>query len=152
AKGRSGSMSVNDIAPRVSIVMANYNGAAHIAAAVRSVLRQTETSLELIVSDDGSDDDSLACARAAADGDPRLVVVGAKRRSGPAAARNRALAVARGGWLAIVDNDDYIEPGRLARLIDAAEADGADIAADDLLVFYEDGSQQPHAHLRGGLA
>ena len=52
---------------RVSVIMANLNGAAHIAAAVRSVLRQTERSLELIVSDDGSSDDSLAQARDAAE-------------------------------------------------------------------------------------
>lgn len=138
---------------RVSVIMANLNGAAHIAAAVRSVLRQTERSLELIVSDDGSSDDSLAQARDAADGDPRLVLLKSEAaRTGPAAARNRALAVARGKWIAVVDNDDFIAAERLERLINAAEAEGADIAADDLLTFYQDGSRPPHAHLRGALA
>lgn len=138
---------------RVSVVMANLNGAAHIAAAVRSVLRQTERALELIISDDGSTDDSLARAREAAAGDERLVIVRSDAaRTGPAAARNRALAVARGIWIAVVDNDDFIAPERIERLINAAEAEGADIAADDLLTFYEDGSRAPHAHLRGALA
>lgn len=139
--------------PRVSVVMANLNGAAHIGAAVRSVLRQTERSLELIVSDDGSDDDSLAHAAEAAAGDPRIVLLRSeKRRTGPAAARNRALAVAHGRWVAIVDNDDFIHPERLERLIDAAEADGADIAADDLLTFYDDIDRAPHPHLHGAMA
>jgi glycosyltransferase involved in cell wall biosynthesis len=139
--------------PLVSVIMANLNGAADIAEAVRSVLRQTERSLELIVSDDGSSDGSLEIALAAANGDRRLVILkSAQLRSGPAAARNRALAVARGRWIAPVDNDDVIHPERLARLIRAAEADGADVAADDLLVFYEDGARAPHAHLRGKLA
>ncbi len=138
--------------PRVSVVMANYNGAAHIAAAVRSVLRQTETSLELIVSDDGSTDESLAIARAAAEGDPRLVIVRGAGRSGPAAARNRALSVARGAWVVIVDNDDYIARDRVERLVAAAERDKADIAADDLITFYEDGARLPHGHLRGAFA
>jgi len=135
-------------APRVSVIMANLNGAAHIAAAVRSVLRQTETDLELIVSDDGSTDASIDLARAAADGDPRLRILTSERaRSGPAAARNRALAEARGRWIAIVDNDDYIDRARLERLIGAAEADGADITADDLLTFYDSVEREPHGHL-----
>jgi glycosyltransferase involved in cell wall biosynthesis len=139
--------------PLVSVIMANLNGAAHIEAAVRSVLRQTETSLELIISDDGSRDASLERARAAAAGDPRLVLLAHEGApTGPAAARNRALRVAHGRWIAIVDNDDYIHPERLQHLIGQAERDGADIAADDMLVFYQNGQHAPHAHLRGRLA
>ncbi len=146
-------MNQNAPTPLVSVIMANLNGAAHIAAAVRSVLRQTERSLELIVSDDGSADNSLAIAVAMAQGDARLVLLKSETApSGPAAARNRALARARGRWIAIVDNDDVIHPERLERLIRAAEADGADVVADDLLVFYEDGLRPPHAHLRGAYA
>lgn len=139
--------------PRVSVIMANLNGAPHIDPAVRSVLRQTEPALELIISDDGSSDDSLARAAQAAAGDARLIVLRSEASpSGPAAARNRAMARARGRWIAIVDNDDFIEPHRLAHLIDAAERDGADIAADDLNTFYDDGARPPHRHLRGSLA
>jgi glycosyltransferase involved in cell wall biosynthesis len=146
-------MNEGTVTPLVSVIMANLNGAAHIAEAVRSVLRQTEPSLELIVSDDGSSDASLEIAEAAANGDPRLVLLkGERARTGPAAARNRALAIARGRWIAVIDNDDVIHPERLERLIRAADADRADIAADDLLVFYDDGSRAPHAHLDGALA
>ncbi len=133
--------------PLVSVVMANFNGAAHIGAAVRAVLRQSLSDLELIVSDDGSDDNSLSRARAAAAGDPRLIVLAHGERAGPAAARNRALNAARGTWIAIVDNDDLIHPDRLERLIGAATRDKADIAADDLLTFYQDGARAPHPHL-----
>jgi GT2 family glycosyltransferase/glycosyltransferase involved in cell wall biosynthesis len=133
--------------PLVSVIMANCNGAAHIAAAVRSVLRQTLGALELIVSDDGSSDDSLALARAAAGGDARLLVLTHPVQTGPAAARNRALKAASGRWIAIVDNDDLIRPERLQRLVDAAERDRADIAADDLITFYEDSARKAHAHL-----
>lgn len=146
-------MNANAAAPRVSVIMANLNGAAHIAAAVRSVLRQTETRLELIISDDGSADDSLDRARQAAAGDPRLIILTSEQaRTGPAAARNRALSRARGAWIAIVDNDDAIHPERLERLINAAEAEGANIVADDLLTFYDSVEKAPHPHLRGALA
>lgn len=134
--------------PLVSVVMANFNGAAHIGAAVRAVLRQSLADLELIVADDGSRDDSLALSRAAAAGDPRLIVLTHDAQTGPAAARNRALKAANGRWIAIVDNDDLIHPERLQRLIAAAERDRADIAADDLLTFYEDAARAPHPHLR----
>lgn len=133
--------------PTVSVIMANYNGAAHIADAVRSVLDQSQRSLELILADDGSSDDSLDRALVAAHDDARLVVVRGGGRTGPAATRNRALSLARGRWVAIVDNDDLIEPNRLARLIQAAESDAADVAADNLMTFYEDGARAPHPHL-----
>ena len=140
-------MTPGTASPRVSIIMANLNGAAHIADAVRSVLTQTEASLELILCDDGSTDDSLARAEAASTGDARLVVVRGGGRTGPAATRNRGLALAKGDWVAVVDNDDLIEADRLKRLCDAAEADGADIAADNLLTFYEGSARAEHTHL-----
>jgi succinoglycan biosynthesis protein ExoO len=136
-------------APLISVLMANRNAAPFIGAAVRSVLGQTLGSLELILADDASTDDSVARACAAAAGDPRLIVLHASEPGGPAAARNRAFAAARGRWIAIVDSDDVLQRERLARLVSAAETDGADIAADNLLVFYQDRSRRPHFHLRG---
>jgi succinoglycan biosynthesis protein ExoO len=132
--------------------MANFNGEAHIETAVRSVLDQTLTSLELVLSDDGSTDRSLERARTAARGDDRLRIVVGGSRSGPAAARNRAIAAARGEWLAIVDSDDAIHRERLERLIATGERDGADIVADDLLVFHENHAARPHAFLTGARA
>jgi succinoglycan biosynthesis protein ExoO len=70
----------DDMSTRVSVIMANLNGAAHIAEAVRSVLSQTEPALELLLCDDGSTDDSLARAEAAAAGDARLRIVPAQSR------------------------------------------------------------------------
>lgn len=121
--------------PRVSVVMANFRGAAHLAQAMASVLAQTERQLELIVADDASDDDSLAIARDMGARDARVRVIASPRNQGPAATRNMALDAATGEWIAIVDSDDVIHPERLARLIAAAEADGADLVADDLVYF-----------------
>lgn len=121
--------------PAVSVIMANFRGAAHLEAAMRAVLAQTERRLELILADDASDDDSVAIARAVAAGDDRVRVIASARNGGPAATRNLALDAARGDWIAIVDSDDLIHPERLARLIAAAEAAGADLVADDLVHF-----------------
>ncbi|MCR5880883.1 glycosyltransferase family 2 protein [Phenylobacterium sp. J367] len=128
--------------PRVSVVTANYNGARHLAEAVRSVLGQTLADLELIIVDDRSTDDSLAVIEAAAAGDPRVRVLVQPQNGGPGAARNRALDAVRGEWIAIFDSDDLMAPDRLERLVARAEADGADIVADNLMVF-QDGRDEP---------
>lgn len=121
--------------PVVSVVMANFRGAAHLEPAMCAVLDQSERRLELILADDASDDDSVAIAQAVAEGDPRVRVIASGRNQGPAATRNLALDAARGDWIAIVDSDDLIHPERLARLIAAAEGAGADLVADDLVHF-----------------
>lgn len=127
--------------PLVSVIMANFRGAAHLEAAMRAVLAQSERRLELILADDASDDDSVAIARAVAEGDGRVRVIASARNGGPAATRNLALDAARGDWIAIVDSDDLIHPERLARLVAAAEAAGADLVADDLVHFGAPGEQ-----------
>lgn len=121
--------------PLISVIMANYRGARYLAASMKAVLAQSEPRLELILADDASDDDSVAIARGIAAGDPRVKVIASPRNGGPAVTRNLALDAARGDWIAIVDSDDLIHPQRLARLVQAATAAGADIAADDLVHF-----------------
>lgn len=121
--------------PLVSVVMANFRGAAHLESAMRAVLAQSERRLELIVADDASDDDSVAIAQGIARGDDRVRVIAGAQNRGPAATRNLALDAARGEWIAVVDSDDLIHPQRLARLVAAAEGAGADLVADDLVHF-----------------
>lgn len=121
--------------PLVSVVTANRNGARHLAAAIRSVLEQSLADLELIVADDGSTDDSLAVIAAAAAGDPRVRVLAQESSGGPGAARNRALEVARGRWIAVFDSDDLMVPQRLEQLVARGEAEDCDVVVDNLMVF-----------------
>ncbi|MCB4825554.1 glycosyltransferase [Roseicella aerolata] len=137
--------------PLVSVVMANYNGAPYLAAAIRSALTQSLAGIEILLADDGSTDESLAIARAIAAEDPRLIVLPPAPNGGPGAARNRGLAAARGEWVAVMDSDDLMHPERLERLLAAATRDGVDIIADDMLAFFEDGSP-PQPMLHGRLA
>lgn len=107
------------------------------AAAIRSVLRQTLPSLELLVVGPG------ACEAAStpdAAGDARLIVI--------EGGRAQALASARGRWIATFDGADYFHPERLEKLVAAAERDHADIVLDDQLVFYAAAARRPHARLR----
>jgi GT2 family glycosyltransferase/glycosyltransferase involved in cell wall biosynthesis len=138
--------------PLVSVIVANYNGAAYLGDSLRSALAQNLTDLEIIVSDDASSDGSTAIVRRLMAEDGRIRLITSDVRRGPAAARNSALASARGKWLAVLDSDDMMHPARLETLTDLAEQDSADIVADDLLVFDSDHVAPPKPLLRGKFA
>ena len=133
--------------PVISVLIANYNGAAMLDSCLRSVLAQTLTAIEVIVVDDFSSDDSLAVVRRIAARDPRVLLFTSPVNGGPGAARNRGLDTARGRWIAVVDSDDLLHPERLQRLLASAEAAAADIAADNLLVFDDQGVVPPYVFM-----
>ena len=133
----------------VSVIMANYNGAAHLADAIRSAQSQSLRDLEIIVSDDASADDSIAIVTGLMAEDPRIRLVRGCHSGGPAAARNRALALAQGEWIAVMDSDDLMHPDRLTTLVEMARRDKADMVADNLVEFDTSGSKPPHPLLSG---
>jgi succinoglycan biosynthesis protein ExoO/succinoglycan biosynthesis protein ExoU len=120
----------------VSVVMPAFNAEAFIGAAISSAQAQTEARIEILVVDDGSTDRTGEIVRAAAAADERIRYVRMEINSGPAAARNRALALARGDWVALLDADDRYHPRRLERLIALGERTGADIVSDNLLLCH----------------
>jgi len=133
------SPTTSGLAPTISVIMANYRCAQHLPAALRSVLSQTVRDLEVIVSDDASPDDSVAAVQEFVRRDPRVRLVTTPQNGGPGAARNKALDLARGEWIAIVDSDDLIHPERFEIMLAEAKNLGADIVADDLMFFSEAG-------------
>jgi glycosyltransferase involved in cell wall biosynthesis len=100
-----------DIAPVVSIIMPTYNRAEFISAAISSVLRQTYESFELIVIDDGSTDETAQVIRSFTD---QRVLFVRQANHGRSAARNRALGMARGRYIAFLDSDDEYLPDKLS--------------------------------------
>jgi glycosyltransferase involved in cell wall biosynthesis len=94
--------------PLVSVVMIFLNPGPYLDDAVRSVLDQTETDLELILVDDGSSDGSLAAAHRWALRDPRVVPLAhpGGRNRGTGASRTLGVAHARGQWITFLDGDD----------------------------------------------
>lgn len=138
--------------PRVSVVMANFNGGKYLLDAIRSIQEQTERDLEIIVSDDASTDDSVQIVTRLQASDLRIRLLRSDCNRGPAAARNSAIDVATGEWIAIMDSDDLMHPERLATLLTAATRDGADIVADNLWVFFADHSRPMRPLLQGAWA
>jgi succinoglycan biosynthesis protein ExoO len=121
--------------PSVSVVIAAWNAEAFIAVAVESAFQQQGVALEVIVVDDASTDDTAGAVRALAR--PGLVYHRQARNGGPAAARNAGFALATGDWVAVLDADDRFDGQRLAKLVAAAKAAGADIAADNFWITSE---------------
>jgi len=98
--------------PRVSVVMAVYNGERFLRQAIDSILSQTYTDFEFIIADDGSTDGTgkiLGMYQ-----DRRIVRLKNEKNVGLAESLNRGLAIARGEFVARMDADDVSRPERLA--------------------------------------
>lgn len=117
----------------MGIIIPAWNAAPTIARAVRSALAQPEVG-EVIVVDDCSTDVTVEHALACDDGSGRLEIVRQPRNQGPAAARNLAIARSRADFIALLDADDFLLPGRFAPLL---AIDGWDMIADNI-VFVRD--------------
>jgi succinoglycan biosynthesis protein ExoO len=129
--------------------MANFNGARYLGGAIRSLMGQTTSSWELIFVDDASTDGSVALARDVTNGDRRVTILPLDENRGPGAARNQALNLVQGEWVAVLDSDDLMDPRRLELLLDRAARDRAVIVADNLLLFSET-APKPRPYLRSG--
>ena len=99
----------------VSVLIPAYNGAGLIEETLASLSAQTLTDWEAIVVDDCSQDSTRAVV--AAWPDPRVRLVLNEANSGPVRTRNRALAEARGRYIAALDQDDLCLPDRFARQV-----------------------------------
>ncbi|MER5494304.1 glycosyltransferase [Streptomyces sp. NPDC002490] len=111
--------------PLVSVVMPVYNSAATLGAAVRSVLTQTHSDLELLVTDDKSSDGSMDLLMEFARQDKRVLPGSAPEQGGAARARNLAIERARGEYVAFLDSDDMWLPEKTERQIEFAAAGSA---------------------------
>ena len=107
-------------APKISVIVPVYNVEKYIHRCVDSILAQTFTDFELILVDDGSPDNCGTICDEYAAKDSRIRVTH-QENQGQAAARNHAVAVARGEWVCFVDSDDMIHPQMLEHLYRAAQ-------------------------------
>ena len=102
----------------VSVITPAYRAAHVVGATIESVLRQTFADFELLVVDDVSPDDTVAVVEQYVERDPRVKLLRHAANQGPAGARNTALAVAGGRYVAFLDSDDLWLPQKLERHVD----------------------------------
>lgn len=131
--------------PEVSVVIATYNMGRFVSEAVESVLAQAAVELEVIVVDDGSDDDTLAVMEAfKADPRVRLVV---QQNQGQPRAKNAGIRASRGRFIAFCDADDYWLPNKLALQLPLFENNArVGVVCSSTLALQEDGQVRSHPH------
>jgi glycosyltransferase involved in cell wall biosynthesis len=104
--------------PAVSVLISSYNYGRFLGEAIESALRQSSPPLEVIVADDGSEDDSCEVAEAyARRGDPVLLVRGGHR--GMAGSLNAAFRASSGDIICLLDADDYFAPEKINLVVSA---------------------------------
>jgi succinoglycan biosynthesis protein ExoO len=128
-------------------VIPAFNSEGSIGPASDSALAQTMSSLEVIVVDDGSGDETHSVATKIAARDPRVRVFKNETNIGFSGTMNRGLREARGEWVASLDSDDTWRPERLERLL--AFADDSDVIADDIAIA-PDNSTDRHGGFQPG--
>lgn len=101
--------------PKLSVIIPVYNRAGLVQGAIDSVLAQAFANHEVLVIDDGSTDDTAE--KVSRNRDPRVRLIRNAENLGIPRTRQRGLEAARGTYVALLDSDDRMRPGRLARQV-----------------------------------
>ncbi len=119
----------------LSVVIVNWNSKDHLATCLESLRKQTHRELDVIVVDNGSTDGSIELV---ATRFPDVTLIRAGENLGFAEGCNRGLKLARGPWVAMLNNDAFAEPEWAAALVREAESAAANVGTlQSLMVFQE---------------
>ncbi len=113
--------------PLITVIVPVYNVEAYLPRCVESIIKQTYHNIEIILVDDGSTDNSGSLCDEFAKKDKRILVIHQKN-AGISAARNSALDLAKGEYIAFIDSDDYISEHMISTLYEKLEQTKADMA------------------------
>ncbi len=131
--------------PKLSFIVPVYNTAPYLSTCLDSLLSQTRKDFEIIAVDDGSTDQSLSILQSYQEQNPHCLHVFHQENGGLSEARNRAMAEARGEYLAFVDSDDFIPPDFAQILLEKAEGEDLDLVLFDFDYYYSDRPPVPAA-------
>ena len=98
---------IHETIPEISIIVPVYHVEKQLRRALDSILSQTFTDFELILINDGGNEEESAICREYAEKDSRIVYL-TQTNQGQSAARNRGLDQCRGNWIMFVDSDDWV--------------------------------------------
>jgi len=113
--------------PKISVIIPVYNAEQYLRRCLDSVCNQTLKEIEIICIDDCSSDDSAQILAEYATNYKNLLVKHLEKNQGESAARNIGLSLAKGEYLAFVDNDDEVDLNFCEKLYEKAQETAADI-------------------------
>ena len=93
--------------PEISVIMGVYNLSPRYKRAIQSILDQTFSNFEFIICDDKSTDNTLQTLKEIAKKDKRIKIISNKKNMGLGASLNHCLEIARGKYIARMDDDDF---------------------------------------------
>jgi len=128
--------------PFISVVIPTYNSENFIAKTLETLYSQTYTNYEVIISDDGSIDNTVGVVRSFFLRNPsRKKSLLINNHEGPGAARNKGIENASGDWISFLDSDDLWNDNKLERVVGyILENDDIDLVCHSLIV--KDGSKE----------
>lgn len=113
--------------PIISVIVPAYNVEKYIGKCLTSLINQTISNIEIIITDDGSADNTKKIISDYAASDKRIIYL-QQENLGPSEARNKGLQLAKGKYISFVDSDDWIDNDFLEKLYSAIIRYDADIA------------------------
>lgn len=124
----------------ISIIVPIYNAERVLSRCIDSIQRQTYKDIEIILINDGSNDNSLKICNEYAHNDQRIMVIDIPNE-GVSNARNTGLGIAQGDYIGFVDSDDYIEPQMFDRMIKKIKSEFADVIFCDYFSHKNNGKK-----------
>lgn len=119
----------------VSVIMPTYNTGEILRRSIESILNQTYRNLELIISDDNSDDEvTLRILKEYEEKDSRVRVFYLKHNAGAGSARNNSIKYAEGQYIAFCDSDDRWDATKLEKQISYIKANGSCLVYSSYLI------------------
>ena len=112
---------------KISVIIPVYKTEKYLEKCIKSITEQTHKNLEIILIDDDSPDDSPRICDEWALKDDRIAVYHIENK-GVSNARNIALNLAQGEYIAFIDSDDYAEPNMIELLYNSIKDNGSDIS------------------------
>ncbi|MBD2109852.1 glycosyltransferase family A protein [Nodosilinea sp. FACHB-13] len=128
--------------PLISVIIPAYNAEQFIARTLESVLAQTYRNIEVLVVDDGSQDDTAAIVHRYKQQDDRVKLLH-QSNAGVAAARNLAIQSARGEFIAPIDADDIWNSEAIAKLVVRFQQSRSDVGVVYTWSLDIDGQERP---------
>lgn len=122
---------------RVSIIIPVYNVEKYLKRCIESARKQTYKDIEIILVDDGSEDNSGILCDTYAHEDNRILVVH-KKNGGLSSARNAGNRIATGDFIFYLDSDDYLAQNCIEKLVSLSIDNNADISIIQMLYISED--------------
>lgn len=126
----------------VSIITPSYNSALYIEETIKSVLAQTYQNWEMLIIDDCSTDNTCEIVKKFISTDNRIKLHRLTENSGAAIARNKALELSKGRFIAYLDADDLWYPKKLERQVTFMKKDNYGFSCTSYEVIAEDGTSK----------